>query len=154
MNKTPTYLLRKQRGQSLVEMALSMIVILMLLAGAINFGIGFFSFVAIRDAAQEGALFGAIAPPLDTAARDEIIARVQTSSITPVNLSETTVTVCTGTLFGDCAADASLCAGDLLQVTVTYNLPITMPLAGVFTGDAIPLTASATSTILKPECSP
>ena len=48
---------QRQRGQSLVELAISLMIILWLLAGAIDFGIGFFSYVAIRDAAQEGALY-------------------------------------------------------------------------------------------------
>ncbi len=56
---------KKQRGQSLVELGLTMMVMLWLLSGAVDFGLGFFAYVAIRDAAQEGALFGSINPPLD-----------------------------------------------------------------------------------------
>ncbi len=56
---------RKQRGQSLVELAISLTVMLLLLAGAVTFGMALFSYVAIRDAAQEGALYGSFNPYVD-----------------------------------------------------------------------------------------
>ena len=52
----------KERGQSLVEFAISLTVIMLLLAGAVEFGIALFQFVQLRDAAQEGALYGSIHP--------------------------------------------------------------------------------------------
>ena len=145
MNKSSlSFPAKNQRGQSLVELALSMMVILMLLAGAINFGVGFFSYVAIRDAAQEGALYGSIDPT------GNIEGRVRSSSARPVDLADTTAVQVNISIQG------SACAGgnppNLLTVVVTYDCPVTMPLAGIFIGDHITLTASATSTILKPEC--
>lgn len=56
---------RHERGQSLVELALSLTVMLLLLSGAVTFGMALFSYVAIRDAAGEGALFGSISPYVD-----------------------------------------------------------------------------------------
>lgn len=50
------------RGQSLVEFALSLTFMLILLSGAIYFGIGLFHYIAMRDAAQEGALYGSMHP--------------------------------------------------------------------------------------------
>ena len=55
-----------EKGQSLVELALTSLIILTLLAGAGDFGMAFFSYVAIRDAAQEGALYGSIYPYFDS----------------------------------------------------------------------------------------
>jgi Flp pilus assembly protein TadG len=46
------------KGQSLVELAISLVILLFLLAGIVEFGLAFFQFVQLRDAAQEGALFG------------------------------------------------------------------------------------------------
>ena len=61
--KTPFNTHKKsQRGQSLVELAISLMVILMLLMGAIDFGIALFAYVSMRDAAQEGAVYGSIEP--------------------------------------------------------------------------------------------
>src|SRR5688572_10601411 len=54
-----------ERGQSLVEMALTLIVMLFLQLGAVEFSIALFQYVTISDAAQEGAVFASI-NPLDT----------------------------------------------------------------------------------------
>jgi Flp pilus assembly protein TadG len=135
---------KRQRGQSLVELGLAMVVLLFLLAGAINFGIAFFSYVAISDAAQEGALYGSIVPATDTLGTintSGIIMRVQQSSSSPVKLSTIIPTV----NFDGTAKQT--CTGRLLTVTIVYHCPITMPIVGIFTTD-IKLTASATSTIM------
>lgn len=125
-----------QKGQSLVEMGISLMLVLFLLAGAVDFGMGFFSFVAIRDAAQEGALFGSICQNTTN-----ITARVRTSSTRPVNLNLVTITITT-------PGGTSL--GKPLTVTVVYNYPVSTPLITTFLGSStIPIRAAATSTILE-----
>ncbi len=57
---------KNERGQSLVELGISIVVLMWLLAGAVEFGIAFFQYIQIRDAAQEGALYGSL-NPTDTA---------------------------------------------------------------------------------------
>ncbi len=58
--------LQGQRGQSMVEMALMMVIILVILSMVLDLGRGFFSFIAIQNAAAEGALFAAIQPNCQT----------------------------------------------------------------------------------------
>ena len=53
---------RKEQGQSLVELALSLTLLLLLLGGAIDLGRMFFTYIALRDAAQEGAIYGSYCP--------------------------------------------------------------------------------------------
>src|SRR5512147_1783808 len=53
---------RSQRGQSMVEMALMMTILLVVLSAVLDLGRGFFSFIAIQNAAAEGALYAAINP--------------------------------------------------------------------------------------------
>ena len=130
----------RQRGQSLVELGLTLMILLWLLSGAVTFGIGFFSYVAIRDAAQEGALYGSIDPTGD------IEMRVRSSSSAPVNLADTTTVHVTVT------PPVSVCAGNPLTVLVTYDFPVTMPLIGTITGPTMLLQAVATSTLLLPYC--
>jgi Flp pilus assembly protein TadG len=143
----------RPRGQSLVEMGLFMMVLLLLLAGAVEFGIGFFSYVAIRDAAQEGALYGSIVYDKDHLGytvsdfQAMIIDRVENSSTGPVDLKSSSVSV-------GVVPPSAWCAGYPLKVNVSYQYPISMPLIGVITGPTINLKASATSTILIPPCSP
>ena len=50
------------RGQSLVEVALVLPIILMILLGLLDFGRVFYTMVALRDAADEGATYAAIKP--------------------------------------------------------------------------------------------
>ena len=71
-----------ERGQSLVELALSLTLILILLSGAVSFGMAYFSYVAIADAAQEGALYGSFDPANIAAIR----LRVRTASTSPGQL--------------------------------------------------------------------
>lgn len=138
---SPLIVSSKKRGQSLVEMGLTMMLVLWLLSGVVDFGIGFFSYVAIRDAAQEGALYGSINPTLTS----DIVTRVQQSASTsPIDLAVTTVTVTTPT---------GTCPGNPITVTVVYNYQIAMPLTSIVTGNTIPIRTSATSPILKnPAC--
>jgi Flp pilus assembly protein TadG len=134
---------RGERGQSLVELALSLTVILLLLAGAVDFSIAYFSFSAMQDAAQEGALYGSI-NPADEAG---IITRVRSASSNPVDLANTDLVDVVVTLPGDA------CEGNEIRVNVIYDYPISMPFIGSIIGSQqIRLNASVTDTILQPVC--
>ena len=136
---------KSERGQSLVELAVSITVILLLLAGAVDFSIAYFSFAAMQDAAQEGALYGSV-NPTDTAG---IITRVRRASSNPVDLEDTSLVNVTVTLSGDA------CEGNEVRVNVIYDYPISMPFIGAIIGSqTITLNASVTDTILQPPCSP
>src|ERR1051326_8029289 len=88
---------KSQRGQSLVEMAVSIMLLLLLIVGAVEFGMAFFQFVQLRDAAQEGALYGSISFSAKTgpsADLTNIELRTRNASGSPVDLTNTsTVTV-------------------------------------------------------------
>ncbi len=137
-----------ERGQSLVELAISLTIILLLLAGAVDFSIAYFSFSAMQDAAQEGALYGSI-NPTDEAG---IITRVRRASTTPVDLSNEDLVDVKVTL-PEAPEDA--CEGNEIRVNVIYDYPISMPFIGTYIGSQkITLNASVTDTILQPVCSP
>jgi len=134
---------RGEKGQSLVELALTLLIILTLLAGAVDLGMAFFSFVSLRDAAQEGALYGSL-NPTDSSG---IVSRVRQSSSSPVNLSDVSnVTV-------NISTTAGACRGGAITVTVSYNYRLSMPFIGSILGSTtIPITARVTDTILNPAC--
>ena len=139
----PVKLQRGERGQSLVELAMSLTVIMLLLAGAVDFSIAYFSFAAMQDAAQEGALYGSINPTDE----DGIINRVRSASTNPVDLSDEDLVDVTVTLSGDA------CEGNEIRINVIYDYPISMPFIGSIIGaQQIPLNASVTDTILQPLC--
>ena len=134
-----------ESGQSMVEFAISLTVIMMLLAGAVEFGIALFQFVQLRDAAQEGALYGSIHPGDDT----NITARIQSASQSPIDLqNDPDVDIAINYPDG-----APNCEGKGIEVVVSYPHPIAMPFIGPIVGSTtIPLTASVTDTILLPVC--
>jgi Flp pilus assembly protein TadG len=135
---------RGERGQSLVELALSLSVILLLLAGAVDFSIAYFSYSAMQDAAQEGALYGSINPTDE----EGIITRVRSASTNPVDLSNEDLVDVVVTLPGEA------CEGNEIRVNVIYDYPISMPFIGAIIGtQQITLNASVTDTILQPVCS-
>jgi Flp pilus assembly protein TadG len=149
--------LKRERGQSLVELGISLVILLYLLAGAAELGVLFFQFVQLRDAAQEGALYGSINPPSNSTDAVKIAAikqRALYSSPTrsPIDLVNDPTVQVTVTV-----TDGQYCEGGSLEVTVTYPHKIFMPfipqLIGNSTGE-IPLNATVTDTILTPVCGP
>lgn len=137
--------LKKQSGQSLVELAISLVLILTLLAGIVDFGLAFFSWVAIRDASQEGAIFGAVSPTNFTGTLNpQIEQRVRNVSTTPVNLTDTSrvqVIITPGN---------PPCPGQPITVEVVYDYQSITPGLSAFVGNGgfIQVRASTTNTIL------
>lgn len=143
---------RTERGQSLVELAVSLLVLLYLLSGAVEFGLAFFQYVQLRDAAQEGALYGSMNPgtlaPIEN--------RVRGASSSPINLADPSKVAVTVTAkdktSGTSKALADACEGDALEVQVLFNHQVFMPFMSKFIGATLPLKAVVTDTILTPIC--
>jgi Flp pilus assembly protein TadG len=135
---------RSERGQSLVELALTFTILMALVAGVIDFGRAFFTWVALRDAAQEGALYGST-NPTDLVGIDE---RVRDTSYQPVDMTDPAVVLVDITIYGPS------CLGSPIQVDVTYtDFPITMPFLGTIIGSqTLTIHAKVTDTILRPTC--
>lgn len=144
----------KESGQSLTEMAISFIFLALLLAGIAELGRAFYTFISLRDAAQEGALYGSIDPENDA----EIIARACAASNFLQNLTcdeagsgadiEITINMI-GVEVGK-----TPCMGNGVELFVTYEeFPVLMPFAGIFSSNqSIPIRARVTNTILTPAC--
>jgi len=143
---------KSERGQSLVELSISLMVMLMLLVGAAEFGVALFQFIQLRDAAQEGALYGSLYPD-DTSG---IKSRIRYVSDTPLDLTDTAVlpdayiTITTKNSAGGAIASSAACPGGEITVELKYDHIIFLPFAKMFTGGAtkITLTASVSDTIL------
>lgn len=151
---------KSAKGQSLVELAISLVILLYLLSGAVEFGILFFQYVQLRDAAQEGALYGSTCfnaddPPADCAAAIETRARASSPSTSPLDLNSAEVTIAI-TIDGVPSTDATgfaavACEGHGLEVRVSYTHKIFMPFIPQLIGrTSIPLNATVTDTILTP----
>jgi len=164
----------KERGQSLIELSMSLVMLLTLLAGVVDFGRAFFTWITLLDAAQEGASYASVIPTTYLQADeinseggfcDEIIDRVKITTkdlsggvtSTTIDLSEMDISVDIFLNGKDCgsATPADICYGKEVMVQVNYDsFPITMPFLGTILGSQqIPLRASVRDTILTPACS-
>ncbi len=143
---------RTENGQSIVEFAVSAMIILMLLVGIADFGRALFTYIALRDAAQEGAVYGSICPNNMAA----IESHARNASNYPINLSDTTA-VSVACEYED--GSSSTCGsyvpspGVGIKVTVSYpHFQITTPLLGAIIGSqTLSLSADVTDTILRNE---
>src|SRR5574341_565357 len=148
--------LRSQRGQSLVELSVSLVLLLILLSGAVEFGIAFFQFVQLRDAAQEGALYGSMNPSQCA----NIESRIKYASRSPIDMTVPGIVTITTNILdkanneypcGSAPADPYDCEGNGLKVDIRYNHKIFMPfLPQIISSSTIPLHATVTDTILSP----
>lgn len=146
--KILTMLQKESRGQSLVELAYSLTLILTLLLGAVEVGLTLFQYVTIRDAAQEGANYASINPTDDAgikyravAAASDVIPQLETAAIT---IARNNNKSCEGQVSS---------APNSITVTITFYHDIIFPLVKpLFGADKIKLTTNITNVILQPIC--
>lgn len=128
---------RTQRGQSLVEFALVLPLLVLLLGGVLELGRLFFAYVAVTDAAAEGATYASIYP---TSTLQQITERAQAATGGMVQLSTSMIQV----------NRPSLTAGSPITVTVTYPFSLVTPLlSDIVPGGSIPLRATAVGVVLS-----
>ena len=120
---------RSKRGQSLVEIALILPILLIILFGILEFGRVFHSYLVITHAAREGARYGIISKDVD-----EIKQKVQDASpgIT-LNLSDIDVNPST-----------NLTAGVPLTISVEYQVDLFTPVLGDIIPNPVPISTSTT----------
>ncbi len=132
----------EERGQSLVEMAVALVILLLLVGGVVDIGRAYFTYMAMRDSVQEGALYGSINPTLTQEIKNHVL---DSSDMIPDILSNDDITV---------EVIGAPCTGNGIRVTVEYDdFPLTMPFIGaVIGGQTVPISATVTDTILSPGC--
>lgn len=141
-------------GQSITEFALILVILLTLLAGVFDLGRAFFAYMIIRDAAQEGAVYGSVAPKDDLGAFEAAVAnRVELAYLDPSNPAETPLDINLLGVQVDLIGSACAAPGNSVRVTVDYSFPIVMPFLGAIVGKQdIEMTAAAEDSILSPIC--
>lgn len=138
-----------EKGQSFVELSFSFVIIMMLLAGTVDFGRAFFSYISIYDGAREGAVFASNF----SGNVNKIIEHVQNTSTDPIDLLlDSSVSI--NPIFTLLNPYTPFpCTGDKVTVTVKYDFEFTMPFVSLFLDDnSLTLFANATSTVLSPSC--
>jgi Flp pilus assembly protein TadG len=134
--------IHSERGQSLVEMGFATVVLLILLGGIVDLGRAFFSYMALRDAVQEGATYGSINPTLTNEIKNHVLD----------NSEMVTGMITADDIFVQVIGPA--CTGNSIRVSAVYDdFPITMPYMGTIVGgQTITIRASVMDSILSPGC--
>lgn len=142
---------RHPRGQSLVEFALVLPIILVLIAGAIDVGRLFYGYVTIENAAKEGAFYGATDPTCDTS---------KVGCTDPKNvawrlgqdlsgLTGTSSSVRCLSPSGTVKATSTCAEGDTYEVSVVYPFGLITPIASSIVGNSLTLRATESSIVLN-----
>lgn len=152
---------RNDRGQSLTELAILMVFLLVMVAGVVDIGRAFFTYIELRDAVQEGALFASLGlvNDINTSTPYRVVACQPDSSFpnypdveTVIKSSSDNMTnyIDAGLVTVTCNIPNPYCAGDNLEITVTYNsFPLTMPFIGTLIGrQTVEISASIIETIV------
>ena len=100
-------MLRSERGQSLVELALVLPLLILLLAGMADLGRAFFSYIEITNAAQEGTRAGSRLPcyPGDAAQRQAMKTSITNAAVAEAANSGVTLAADNITIIPDPVSD-------------------------------------------------
>ena len=136
---------RSEKGQSLIELGFGIVVLLVILAGIVDIGRMLFFYISLRDAAQEGAVFGQINPR----SCDQITNRI--NEVTGNSLSNPPEIFIDGiSCISATDYDNRSCSGKEIKIALNAPFTFSMPLMG---GRTINLRTEITGTILRPACS-
>jgi hypothetical protein len=127
---------RREKGQSATEFALILPVLLIVMAGLLDLGRLYYSYVAVTDAAGEGAAYAAIHPD-DT---DDIAARAQDATGGLIVIEEDLVEVYSPPDMPQAIA-----------VSVSYEFTLVTPFVNVLLPDGLTLQAVAIELPLSSE---
>ena len=123
-----------QRGQAMVEFALVLPLLLIVLFAVVDFGVGLTRWIAITNAAREGARLGAVGA-------DEWEIKQKAVDTADGVLSDSNIDVG----FFDADGSGGIDPGDSVVVDVNYEYDLITPLGRFLTGSVGSLSLSACS---------
>jgi len=142
----PPAIPRKEKGQSLLELALAFTLLLLLISGIVDLGSMYYTYTALQDTAQEGAIYASAHATEPTLIAD----RIKQSASSPINASNLTdisVKCYSGTTEVTCVeGNINSCQGQLITVSVGYTYHLIMPF---ISGQSVVLKAIVSNTILQ-----
>lgn len=108
----------RRRGQALVEFALLALILVLMLAGAVDFGRAFSAWIAMGNMARAGAQYGTIVPLVDPSSSDGIsVSEIQADMVAAALTEQPSIFGSIPTVSAEWIT-GSAC---LARVTVTYN---------------------------------
>jgi Flp pilus assembly protein TadG len=145
---------KSERGQSMVEMAGSLVFLVMLLSVVIDVGWAFYTLTTLRDTVQEASAYGAICPVGKdnvTANTALIIERFQLSVTAPIDMRLIDSKDIVVTFFDATGAEVvNPVMGGSVRVQVTMQHEILVPFLGSIIGTQhYPLTVAVNNTVMR-----
>ncbi len=107
---------KNESGQAMVELAIALPILLLLVFGIMDFGWLFYNKMGVENASREGARYA--------------IVNADSASVT-ADVTALAKDICLDT---DNTVVTLTISGTVATVTVTKNVPVLTPLAGIFTG--------------------
>lgn len=146
----------KEKGQSLLELAFSMIFLLIILAGIVDLGRAIYTLMAMQDAAQEGILYGVAFPSQCAQIKSRVVDNLSDFDAIPITVNimtrEPAASTADTSLPGatsPCVEGSPVHVGDEMVIEVTQSFKISMPFLGSIIGQEIPLKASANGILIR-----
>ncbi|NLP48073.1 MAG: pilus assembly protein [Clostridiales bacterium] len=124
---------KSEKGQSFIEFALVLPILLILVGGIIDFGWFFYNQSALNNSAREGARFAIV----QTAKTERIeLIEEKINSVTPGSLKPVTIEITYSNMQTPLLGDVT--------IKLSANVRVLTPVMGVFTGQNRTLSAQAT----------
>lgn len=137
-----------ERGQSLVEVSIGFVLLLITLSGVLDFGRAYFIYIALEDGAGEAALYLSIDPTCRRALDGPQCSdpnnaeyRARTSGGQNIDWSAANITIERPPVYG---------VGDPVKVRIEYTMPLLSPFVPRFAGiNPITLQTEASQIIIR-----
>ncbi len=141
---------RMERGQSLVEMSIGLVLVVLIISGILDLGRIYYIYVALEDAAAEAAIFLSIHPECPTATSSAQCIGTMNAEYRARNSGGNFVSWTNTTIETILPPDGFVDVGEPVTVKIRYTFPLLTPfiprIAGV---NPITLEATATQIIIS-----
>jgi Tfp pilus assembly protein PilV len=131
-----------ESGQSLVELAISIVVLLIILSGIVELSRAILTKTAMQDAAEEGVIYAMVAPKSCSQIQQRALDNL--AKVKGVTLSSIIVTY-----NGATCSTSNGVAGDLIKVAISDSYSASTPFIGKFIGNLITIKVQAFGVVIK-----
>jgi len=148
-DKTSLIFKKSESGQGLVELAFSLIIILILLAGIVDISRTITVKMQLQDAAEEGVVYAMAFPKSCTQIQYRVLqnlSKVKSATLSSIVITYTTIS--TGVSV-PCASATGDLKGQLIKVAISNNVPVSMPFLGTVVGSSRTISVDAKGVVIK-----
>lgn len=133
---------RSEAGQGMVELAISMIIILIVLAGLVDLSRTIITKMSLQDAAEEGVIYAMAYPKNCTQIQYRVLQNL--SKVKNITLSSVVIKY-----DGVACPSSGDLTGDLITVSITNSFPVSMPFLATFIGSTRNIAAEAKGVVIN-----